>query len=96
MKMTGTKRALSEERLDLLKNLTKESTLVELMADMGRTDRTKFRKNILLPLVEDGLLELTIPDKPRSQHQKYRITPAGKEVLHEYLSELNADERKRS
>lgn len=81
--MTGTKWALSEEKLDLLKNLTRESTLVELMADMGRTDRSKFRKNVLLPLIQDGLIELTIPDKPRSQHQRYRITPVGKKALEE-------------
>jgi len=89
----GTKWALSEEKLDLLKNLTKESTLVELMADMGRTDRSKFRKNVLLPLIQNGLIELTIPDKPRSQHQKYRITPVGKEVLHEFLSEITTNGR---
>jgi len=79
----GTKWALSEEKVDLLINLTRESTLVELMADMGRTDRSKFRKNVLLPLIQDGLIELTIPDKPRSQHQRYRITPVGKKALEE-------------
>lgn len=89
----GTKIALRREKMDLLKICQKESTLVEILSFFGRTDRTKFRKNILLPLVEDGLLELTIPDRPTSKHQKYRITPAGKEVLHEYLSDMNSDER---
>ena len=79
----GTKWVLREEELKLLKNLTKESTLVELLTVTGRSDRSKFRKNVLLPLIQDGLIELTIPDKPRSQHQRYRITPVGKDALEE-------------
>ncbi|MCA1917641.1 ATP-binding protein, partial [Methanospirillum hungatei] len=73
----GTKIALRREKMDLLKICQKESTLVEILSFFGRSDRSKFRKNILLPLVEDGLIELTIPDRPTSKHQKYRITPAG-------------------
>jgi len=88
----GTKWALSDEKLNLLKNLTKESTLVELMTGIGRTDRSKFRKNVLLPLIQDGLIELTIPDKPRSQHQRYRITPVGKKTLEEELPVNNNKE----
>lgn len=89
----STKIALRREKMDLLKICQKESALGEILLFFGRTDRTKFRKNILLPLVEDGLLELTIPDRPTSKNQKYRITPAGKEVLHEYLSEITADKQ---
>ncbi len=89
----GTKKALRREEMDLLKICQNESSLVELLSYFGRTDRSKFRKHILLPLVEDGLLELTIPERPTSKHQKYRITPVGKEVLHEYLSEITTDER---
>ena len=89
----GTKIALRREKMDLLKICQIESNLGEILSLFGRTDRTKFRKHILQPLVEDGLLELTIPDRPTSKNQKYRITPAGKEVLHEYLSEITADKR---
>ena len=32
-------------------------------------------------LVDEGALELTIPDKPNSRLQKYRLTPAGKARL---------------
>jgi len=55
--------------------------LPELMAPSGRTDRTKFRDQVLGPLLEAGLLEMTIPDKPRSSKQQYRTTKAGREVL---------------
>lgn len=51
------------------------------MAIMGRSDRTKFRHQVLNPLIDAGLIEMTIPDKPRSSKQRYRVTPLGLEVL---------------
>ncbi|RLC15634.1 MAG: transcriptional regulator [Deltaproteobacteria bacterium] len=48
------------------------------MALIGRTDRTKFRNSVLNPLLDAGLIEMTIPDKPRSSKQKYRLTEKGK------------------
>ncbi|MFP4346853.1 MAG: Fic family protein, partial [Desulfococcaceae bacterium] len=57
------------------------SPLVDLMAISGRSDRTKFRHQILNPLLEMDLIEMTIPDKPRSSKQKYRLTNKGRQVL---------------
>jgi hypothetical protein len=51
------------------------------MEPSGRTDRTKFRDQVIAPLLEAGLLEMTIPDKPRSSKQQYRITEAGRAAL---------------
>ena len=51
------------------------------MAIAERKDRTKFRQQILNPLLADGLIEMTIPDKPRSSIQKYRLTAAGRRIL---------------
>jgi ATP-dependent DNA helicase RecG len=51
------------------------------MAVVGRTNRTKFRDQVLNPLLEAGLVEMTIPDKPRSSKQKYRLTEKGRQVL---------------
>lgn len=53
------------------------------METFGRTSRTKFRDQILSPLLESGLLEMTIPDKPRSPLQQYRTTPAGARLVGE-------------
>jgi len=41
-------------------------------------DRKHFRVNYIEPLVSSGLLRMTIPDKPKSPHQRYSTTPKGK------------------
>ena len=51
------------------------------MALAGRTNRTKFRDQVLNPLIEAGFIEMTVPDKPRSSKQRYRTTPAGRAFL---------------
>ncbi len=52
-----------------------------LMRRSGRTDRTKFRNQVLRPLLEAGLLAMTIQDKPKSRLQRYRTTESGKKIL---------------
>jgi hypothetical protein len=53
------------------------------MATSGRSDRTKFQQQVINPLLADGLIEMTIPDKPRSSLQKYRLTEKGSAWLAE-------------
>lgn len=43
----------------------------ELMKLVGIKHRPTFRKNYLLPAIEQGFIEMTIPDKPNSSKQKY-------------------------
>ncbi len=50
----------------------------ELLDEVGRSDRTKFKRFVLRALMEDGILEWTIPDKPNSRLQKYRLTNKGR------------------
>ena len=57
--------------------------LVDLMAVTGRSDRTKFRHQVLNLLLEGGLVEMTIPDKPRSSKQRYRLSDKGRRWLEE-------------
>ena len=42
-----------------------------------RTNRTKFRDQVIQPLMDQGLLEMTLPDKPTSSQQKYWLTAQG-------------------
>jgi len=77
----GTKLGLSWDQAQILRNCLIEVAITELMALVGRTNRTKFRDQVLKPLIGDGLIEMTIPDKPRSSKQKYRLTDTGRKVL---------------
>jgi ATP-dependent DNA helicase RecG len=52
-----------------------------LMTAVGRRNRSKFRELALEPLLAKGLLAMTLPDKPRSSRQQYRITEAGRRAL---------------
>jgi hypothetical protein len=42
------------------------------MERIGIIHRPTFRKNHLIPAIKQGLIEMTIPDKPSSSKQKYR------------------------
>ena len=53
----------------------------ELMAAAGHVRRTGQFRRYLQRLLHDGLLELTVPDKPRSPAQKYRLTEEGRVAL---------------
>jgi predicted transcriptional regulator len=53
----------------------------ELQEKVGLSDRKSFTKNYLNPALEQGLIEMTIPEKPNSRLQKYRLTGAGKYFL---------------
>lgn len=75
---TGTKPALSRHQVEIMRKCLTESTLLKLMAITGRSDRTKFRNQVLKPLLTDGLIEMTLPDKPRSSKQQYRLTDKGR------------------
>jgi ATP-dependent DNA helicase RecG len=77
----GTKLALSRHQVEILEKCREATGLIDLMGIAGRTDRTKFRNQVLNPLLAEGLVEMTIPDKPRSSNQKYRLTPAGRAAL---------------
>ena len=52
--------------------------------------RQHFYLEYLHPLLEAGLLELTIPDKPRSPKQRYRTTAAGRAVLENAAKESSS------
>lgn len=50
----------------------KEYSTKELMELLGLKHRPTFRDNYLLPALELGYVEMTVPDKPNSSKQKYK------------------------
>lgn len=59
-----------------------------LMNAVGISHRPTFLYSYLQPALNVGLVEMTIPDKPRSSKQKYRLTDKGKKWV-----ELNQAEK---
>ncbi|GAA5118809.1 Fic family protein [Luteolibacter yonseiensis] len=76
----STKLAPSRHQVSILRQCRVETAIGALMAIAERSDRTKFRNQILKPLLDAGWVEMTLPDKPNSRLQKYRTTPAGQAV----------------
>ena len=52
----------------------------EIRERMQLKDRTHVREHYIDPALTQGLIEMTIPYKPRSRLQKYRLTAQGRTV----------------
>ena len=52
-----------------------------LQAALDLRDRKSFRTRYLQPALSEGLIEMTIPDKPNSRLQRYRLTDKGRQWL---------------
>lgn len=79
----GTKSGLSPEQRIVLAQMTDEHDIPTLMEWVGRSNRTKFREAVLAPLLALELVAMTIPDKPNSSKQRYRLTEQGKALRDE-------------
>lgn len=58
-----------------------EMSRPELQKIAGINDISHFRESYLTPALEQGFLEMTLPDKPKSRQQKYRFTEKGRALL---------------
>lgn len=68
----GEKTAQKEERINALLAYCKEPRdRNEMMSFLGIKHRTTFRSDYLNPLLNEGKIVMTIPDKPRSKNQKF-------------------------
>ena len=52
-----------------------------LRSVLGIKHRPTFRDNYLHPALDADLIEMTIPEKPSSSKQKYRLTDKGRAAL---------------
>ena len=60
---------------------------VELMNKLALKNAEHFRLHYLRRALEDGLIEMTLPNKPQSRLQKYRLTEAAKQLLRKATNE---------
>ena len=65
---------------NLILCLDGERTRSEILQSLGLKDRTNLAKEYVQPALAEGLIEMTIPDRPRSSKQKYRLTDKGREL----------------
>lgn len=64
--------------LDVLEGQHKRQ---ELQERLGLSDRKHFQIAYLQPAIDEGYIEMTMPDKPKSNKQEYRLTKKGKGAL---------------
>ena len=73
--------AITPQVRAVLETAMTPSSTAQLRNAAGLSDREHFRTAYLEPLLASGLLEMTIPDKPRSPKQQYRTTERGHQAL---------------
>lgn len=73
---------LAEKMFSLLMKLNeKDCGKEELLQEINISNQTKNVRRYIEPLEKIALIEKTIPDKPTSPNQKYRLTSKGRELL---------------
>ena len=64
----------------VLSVMDKELSRAEIQEKMQLADKKNFNEHYLYPALKLELIEMTIPDKPKSSKQKYRLTKRGMSV----------------
>ncbi|MEX0827615.1 MAG: Fic family protein [Haliea sp.] len=67
----------------LLRTMRGEMSRDQIMTHLNLSDRKSFVHRYLQPALKQGLIEMTLPDKPRSRLQRYRLTAAGRALAAE-------------
>lgn len=77
--------------LELIEELSiHEKSTDELLIGLNLKDRKNLIATYLHPAAKFGLVEQTIPDKPTSRYQKYRLTKKGRSILENTAQQNNA------
>lgn len=73
---------LSQTELRILKLLANQPLgLSKILADFGYSTVTRNIRNAINKLLGIGLISYTLPNKPRSKNQQYKITESGEIIL---------------
>ena len=65
---------------EMLRQLHAEMSREALQRALDLRDRKSFVDVYLKPALMNGLIEMTLPDKPNSRLQKYRLTDKGRQL----------------
>jgi len=72
---------VTTEVIKLLKRFKGEMSRGELQQAMELSNAEHFRKSYLNPALQFNVIEMTIPEKPTSSKQKYRLSAIGEQIL---------------
>ena len=73
---------LSRDQVEIIiKAMSQPISAGELMKVAKQTNRTRFKKKYLDPLLNLGIIAMTQPDSPKSPTQKYYLTESGEALL---------------
>ncbi|MCK4524439.1 putative DNA binding domain-containing protein [candidate division WOR-3 bacterium] len=79
-KKVGVSEQVSEQVISILKFCYIPRSKSEILKYLNLADVYLNYKRKIFPLIEKGILKMTIPEKPRSSKQKYIITEKGKQI----------------
>jgi ATP-dependent DNA helicase RecG len=69
---------VTEQVTKIIAVLEHEMTIKELMEKLQIKHRPTFLYNYIRPAIDFGLIEMTVPNKPNSKNQKYRLSNVGR------------------
>ena len=76
---SGVESKMGKEILQYLKSKTLGKK--DIAAKLGKSKPTRHLNDLMRKMLENGFIEYTIPDKPNSSRQKYRMTDKGRKIL---------------
>lgn len=79
-KYQGSTGEVSSEINRLVQVVSGEMKRTDIQKKLGFRHEDHFREYYLLPALKSGYIEMTIPDKPKSSKQKYRLTEKGQKL----------------
>ena len=78
---------VTDDIMKILAVFRGDHTRRELQSALNINSRTHFKDHYLKPAIQSGYVVPTLPDKPTSRLQKYRLTDKGRGVLESLKSE---------
>ena len=72
---------VTPEVINMLLVINGEMSRGEIMTKLRLKDEKHFREHYQQAGITLGVIEMTLPDKPRSSKQRYRVTEQGRALL---------------
>ncbi len=74
-------RELTARELQILRFCQQPRSRKEVLAELGLSASLTNSSRYITPLLTDGYLAFTLPDAPKSNHQRYLLTAKGERAL---------------